>query len=131
METISKSRPLFWKEARQVMTIVFWLIVILTVIFLISYHSLGDNPRKNIRIWYFAGIFSYIVIGAALIIKTNFDHFKFLFFINFLAIFLLIIGFVLHFFIAFPLPLQVILGWPALASVILFSFLTIMALLSS
>ena len=124
MET--KSRSL-----RQILAAVFWPTVILAIIFFIAHRSLGDNPNSNIRIWYFAGIFSYIVVGGTLIIKTDFNHFKFLFFINVLSILFLIIGFFLHFFIAFPLPIQVIFGWPAPVSIIIFIILTFMACLGS
>lgn len=112
------------------MNVVLWTAVILAIILLIASFMLGDNSEKNIRVWYFYGVLSYLIIGGVIIAKTdNFNIVRILLTINFIAIILLLLGFIFHLFIVFSLPLQVIFGWPAMLSAIFFFALIFFACL--
>lgn len=112
------------------MNVVLWTAVILAIIFLIASFMLGDKPETNIRVWYFYGVLTYLIIGGVLIAKTdNFNIVRLLLLINLIAIILLLLGFILNFFIIFSLPLQVIFGWPAILSAIFFFALIFFACL--
>ena len=114
----------FRSRFRQIIAAVFWPTVILAIIFFSSYYLLGDNPSKNIRIYYFAGLITYIITGGLIIYKTDENNIfgvmgtllEGLFWINTIVAVILIIGFVLNLFLDLPLLFQTIFDWPVAIS---------------
>lgn len=111
----------------------FWPLLTVAAVFLTAYVITGANPSANARVWYFAGIIAYIIIGGVIISETNEVNVSGfmgtliggLLWINIVAIIILIVGFVLNFFLNLPLAVQGILGWPAIVSLIIFIILTL------
>ncbi|MDP2944169.1 MAG: hypothetical protein Q8N57_01175 [bacterium] len=132
MKTISAFSALVLKTRQRVAKF-FWPLLAVAAVFLTAYVITGANPSANARVWYFAGIIAYIIIGGVIISEVNEVNvsgfmgtlIEGLLLINIVAIIILIVGFVLNFFLNLPLTVQAILGWPAIVSLIIFIILTL------
>lgn len=146
MKTISVDVfRLFWEKTCQKMATVFskrnlkrvakffWPLLAVAAVFLTAYVITGANPSANARVWYFAGIIAYVIIGGVIISEANETNIygfigtliKDLFIINIIFIVASFFGVILALFIHFPPAIQAILGWPAIVSFIIFIILTL------
>lgn len=125
---------IFWEKAYRILRIVLLIAVLMNIAFLISFHL---SEAASIRLWYFTGLISYIIISCAIIYETDeISAFGImgklligLLIFSVAAIPILLIGFVLNLFISLSLPFQIIFSWPVVTpSVIIFFILAVVIL---
>lgn len=122
---------IFWEKAYRILRVVLLIAVLMSIAFLISFYL---SEAANIRLWYFTGLISYIIISCAMIYEAD-EISVFgvmgklltgLLVFSAAAILVLLIGFVLNLFIGLSLPFQIIFSWPIVTpSVIIFFILAV------